>query len=86
MMQNEPINEDDEPLLPKRVQHVIDRCFAGEVMVKQLRETGPEFWFWPSGDACGPASAQEAIDTGLLKPGKDGLFGGPEAQTWRACL
>jgi hypothetical protein len=38
----------------------------------------------PSGHRVDTKSALEAIATGLLKPGCDGLFGTSDSQTWSA--
>lgn len=78
-----------EPKLPKRVLRIVEKCKAGELLCKQMRfkssgETEIVFTFHPSGKVAGPASSLEAINSGLLAPQGDGLFGSETSQTWRA--
>ncbi|AWN55045.1 hypothetical protein [Methylobacterium sp. 17Sr1-1] len=76
---------------PKRVLRVAEICKGGQRLHCQFRpraigETDDVrlWWFEPSGENCGPASAREAIALGLIVPADDGLFGTGDAQTYIA--
>jgi hypothetical protein len=76
---------------PKRVLRVAEICRGGQRLHCQFRpraigETDDVrlWWFEPSGKGCGPASAREAIELGLIVPVDDGLFGSDDAQTYIA--
>jgi hypothetical protein len=82
-------DETKKALLPKRVLAVIARCKNGQSLRKTFRfkesgETEILFCFEPSGKRCGPRSAQQAIESGLLTPLCDGLLGPETSQTWAA--
>ena len=71
--------------ISKRAQAIIDRLvLRQERLVKQHREHGPEFFFYPSWDRASAASAEAAIASGQIKPAGDGLLGGVSSQTWGA--
>ena len=76
--------------LPERVRRVIERVKAGERLCKSLRlkedggDTETVFFYEPSGKRAGPKSAQQAIESGHLKPAGDGLFDPSLSQTWTA--
>lgn len=75
--------------LPKRLQRIVDRVRAGETLCvhlhhKQTGECERIFHFEPSGQPASPRSSAEAITSGLLRPGHDGLFGPSDSQTWKA--
>jgi hypothetical protein len=63
--------------LPKRVVRIIDRCRSGETLCAyhhRKPDGGGEtrYHFEPSGKVATPASAAEAIASGLLQPAGDG--------------
>lgn len=73
--------------LPARVKSVFAKMNGGERLVKSFRykesgDTEVNFTFEPSGKRAGPKSAMAAIETGLLRPLGDGLFGDDLSQTW----
>lgn len=76
----------DEVNLPKRVWRVIEHCRHGQTLCRSLAPDGgePRFWLDPSNRNVGPRSAQEAIASGLLTPGRDCLFHDDNDQTWSA--
>lgn len=72
-----------------RVQRIVDRCRGGERLCKTYRqkatgETEVLFCFEPSGRRAAPASAAQAIESGLLRPLGDGLLGEESSQSWAA--
>jgi len=75
--------------MSQRARVIIERCHHGQRLCKsfRLKNTGDaevRYVLEPSGRKVGPKGAQEAIDTGLLKPLNDGLFGAASSQTWTA--
>jgi hypothetical protein len=75
--------------LPARVRRIVERCRGGGgqtlCITYRPREIGPPVcWFEPSGRTVAHLSVMEAIASGLLVSGGDGLFGDETAQTWRA--
>jgi hypothetical protein len=48
-----------------------------------IRKGGLRFWMEPCGAGCGPRTARELIDAGLVTPVGDGLLDGV-TQTWVA--
>jgi hypothetical protein len=75
--------------LPARVQNIITKCRRGEKLTKSLRlketgETEISFAFEPSGKRAPPKSSIDAINSGLLRPLGDGLFGADTSQTFAA--
>jgi hypothetical protein len=73
---------------PERVLRVLATVNkGGQVLIREHRHDrngNPEevFHFEPSGRHCPPASAREAIASGLLHPRGDGLFGFDTSQSW----
>lgn len=73
---------------PERVVRVINTVNRkGQVLVREHRQDRngqpvEQFHFEPSGRHCPPASAREAIASGLLHPRGDGLFGFDTSQSW----
>jgi hypothetical protein len=73
---------------PQRVLRVLAAVNKkGQVLVREHRrnrngDSEEVFHFEPSGHHCPPASAREAIASGLLHPRGDGLFGFDTSQSW----
>jgi hypothetical protein len=74
--------------LGKRVLSVIEAAEHGEKLCKSIRQSdvGAEIsWsLEPSGKSVGEHTARKIIESGLLVPSADGLFGAETSQTWGA--
>lgn len=73
--------------LPKRIARIVDRCTAGERVVKTISRaqgdfTEPVYHYEPSGASIGQISARRAIDMGAIAPLDDGLFGSETSQSY----
>lgn len=83
------LREENGVRLPARVWRVIDGARGGKKVCKFLRkmETGDTditYAFEPTGRRIPTKSAMAAIESGLLRPMGDGLFGEETSQTWVA--
>jgi len=67
--------------LPKRVLNMIGRLAHGQTLVRTMISGEPHYHYRPSGLEAPRITAEEAIASGLLKPGEDGFFPGAD-QTW----
>jgi hypothetical protein len=76
-------NHGDLPRLTK--MKIVDLCKnGGQRLCVSHGRTETRYSLEPSGHPVGPKVALEAVATGLLTPGCDGLFGTSDPQTWIA--
>jgi hypothetical protein len=77
----------DDRKIPLRVRRVIDRVYAGERLCVALKTNlsgkhETQYFYEPSGRSAPTTSAQQAIETGYLRPAGDSLFEAVPSQTW----
>jgi len=67
--------------LPKRVLFVLGMVARGQTLIRTMISGEPRYHYSPSGREAPRISAEEAIASGMLKPGEDGFWSGAD-QTW----